>query len=203
MWPVWGKGRGLVSEFVIFAWGSEPPLRYADMALPPALLTLLVLLAVGLAGFALFVVINNVPKGNRSLSDDKQAVVVLTTHDQEIANLKVALRHLSERQRRQADGMLRTLQRVGLVRYDAFDDMGGHLSFSAALLDGQGSGFVITSINGRQDTRCYAKPVVGWTSGHNLSEEEELAIQRALVSAEPAQQVRLAATSARGRSASA
>jgi hypothetical protein len=173
------------------------------MSLSPELLTILVLLAVALAGFALFVVVNNVPKGNRSLSDDKQAVIVLTTHDQEISNLKVALRQLAESQRRQAEGMLATLQRVGLVRYDAFDDMGGHLSFSAALLDGQGNGLVITSINGRQDTRCYAKPVEGWTSSHNLSEEEELAIQRALGSAQPAQPVRLAATSSRGRSAGA
>jgi hypothetical protein len=129
-------------------------------------------------------------------------VLVLTRHDQELANLKVALRQLGEAQRRQSEGLLRTVQKVGLVRYDAFDDMGGHLSFSAALLDGQGNGLVITSINGRQDTRCYAKPVEGWTSSHNLSEEEELAIQRALTSAQPAQQVRLAAP-AQGRTPTA
>lgn len=173
------------------------------MSLPPELLTVLVLLAVALGGFALFVVVNNVPKGNRSLSDDKQAVVVLTTHDQEIANLKVALRQLAEAQRRQGEGLLRTIQRVGLVRYDAFDDMGGHLSFSAAVLDGEGNGLVITSINGRQDTRCYAKPVQGWTSSHNLSEEEDMAIQRALGSVPPAQPARLTAASGRGRSAGA
>ena len=172
------------------------------MSLSPQILTVLVLLALALAGFALFVVVNNVPKGNRTLSDDKQAVIVLTQHDQELANLKVALRQLADGQRCQAEGLLGTMQRVGLVRYDAFDDMGGHLSFSAALLDGQGNGLVITSINGRQDTRCYAKPVEGWTSSHNLSEEEELAIQRALGSAQPAQPARLAAA-ARGRSAGA
>ena len=171
------------------------------MALSPEILTVLVLLAVALAGFALFVVVNNVPKGNRTLSDDKQAVIVLTQHDQELSNLKVALRQLADGQRRQGEALLNTLQRVGLVRYDAFDDMGGHLSFSAALMDGQGNGLVITSINGRQDTRCYAKPVEGWTSSHNLSEEEELAIQRAL-SGQPAQPARLAAAG-RGRSASA
>jgi hypothetical protein len=172
------------------------------MSLSPEILTVLVLLAVALAGFALFVVVNNVPKGNRALSDDKQAVIVLTQHDQELANLKVALRQLADGQRRQGEGLLNTLQRVGLVRYDAFDDMGGHLSFSAALLDGQGNGLVVTSINGRQDTRCYAKPVEGWTSSHNLSDEEELAIQRALGSGQPAPPVRLAAAS-RGRSAGA
>lgn len=168
------------------------------MSLSPELLTVLALLAVALAGFALFVVVSNVPKGNRTLADDKQAVILLTRHDQDLSHLKVAVRQLAESQRRQATDLLGTVQKVGLVRYDAFDDMGGHLSFSAALLDGQGNGLVITSINGRQDTRCYAKPVEGWTSSHNLSEEEELAIQRALSSGQPAQPVRLA-SSARGR----
>ncbi|MGH2692532.1 MAG: DUF4446 family protein [Actinomycetota bacterium] len=172
------------------------------MSLSPELLTIVALLALAFAGFALFVVVNSVPKGNRKLSDDKQAVLLLTKHDQDLANLKVAFRQLTEGQRRQGEGLLRTVQRVGLVRYDAFDDMGGHLSFSAALLDGQGNGLVITSINGRQDTRCYAKPVEGWTSNHNLSEEEELAIQRALTSGQPSQQMRLAAP-AQGRTPTA
>ena len=172
------------------------------MSLSPALLTIVALLALGMAGFALFVVVTHVPKGNRTLADDKQAVILLTKHDQDLSNLRTALRQLAEGQQRQAEGLLRAVQRTGLVRYDAFDDMGGHLSFSAALLDGQGNGLVITSINGRQDTRCYAKPVEGWTSSHNLSEEEELAIQRALTSGRPAEPVRLAAP-ARGRSPSA
>jgi hypothetical protein len=73
------------------------------MSLSPEILTILALLAVALSGFALFVVVNNVPKGNRTLSDDKQAVIVLTQHDQELANLKGALRQLADGQRRQGD----------------------------------------------------------------------------------------------------
>lgn len=72
------------------------------------------------------------------------------------------------------------LQRFHMVRYDAFDDMGGRLSFSAALLDDHGDGVVITSINGRTETRTYAKPVQGLTSDHNLSEEEREAIAGAV-----------------------
>ena len=162
------------------------------MSLPPEVLTILVLLAVALAGFALFVVVSNVPKGNRKLSDDKQAVVLLTRHDQDLSRLKLAVRKLDEEQRRAGELLLSTVQRVGLVRYDAFEDMGGHLSFSAALLDAHGDGLVITSINGRQDTRCYAKPVEGWSSRHNLSGEEEQAIQAALTSSQPREPVSLA-----------
>ncbi|MGH2686016.1 MAG: DUF4446 family protein, partial [Actinomycetota bacterium] len=105
------------------------------MSLSPEILTILVLLAVALAGFALFVVISNVPKGNRELADDKQAVVLLTRHDQELARLRLAVRQLGEGQARATDLLTSAVQRVGLVRYDAFEDMGGHLSFSAALLD--------------------------------------------------------------------
>ncbi|MDQ6650089.1 MAG: DUF4446 family protein [Actinomycetota bacterium] len=71
-----------------------------------------------------------------------------------------------------ADG----LRHVAVVRYDAFGDMGGRLSFSAALLDDAGNGLVITSINGRSETRTYAKGVAGGTSEQPLSPEEQQAI---------------------------
>ena len=59
----------------------------------------------------------------------------------------------------------RALRHVAVVRYDAFNDMGGHLSWSLALLDDVGDGLVLTSIHGRSDSRTYAKNVGGWTSG--------------------------------------
>ena len=73
------------------------------------------------------------------------------------------------------------VQRFAVVRYDAFEDMGGQLSFSAALLDDYGDGIVITSINGRTETRTYAKPVRAMKSQHNLSEEERAAIESAVL----------------------
>lgn len=73
-----------------------------------------------------------------------------------------------------------SVSRVGLVRYDAFPDMGGMLSFSAALLDEQGTGVVISSINGRQETRSYGKPVTSGESEYSLSDEERDAVRAAL-----------------------
>jgi uncharacterized protein DUF4446 len=73
-----------------------------------------------------------------------------------------------------------SVQHVGLVRFDAFEDMGGHLSFAAALLDAEGDGFVFSSINGRHETRIYAKPIERATSRYHLSDEEQEAIRRAL-----------------------
>src|SRR3712207_4886859 len=78
-----------------------------------------------------------------------------------------------ENQRSLAATGRHALQRFALIRYDAFEDMGGRLSFSAALLDAQGDGFIITSINGRSETRTYAKPVRNLSSEHNLSRSEE------------------------------
>ncbi len=72
------------------------------------------------------------------------------------------------------------LSRAATVRYDAYDDMGGRMSFSTALLDERGDGVIVTSINGRVETRTYAKTVTGAQSAHNLSAEEETAIRRAL-----------------------
>ena len=71
------------------------------------------------------------------------------------------------------------LQKFALVRYDAFEDMGGQLSFSVAVLDEHGDGLVLTSINGRTETRTYAKTVKALTSDHNLSDEEREAIAAA------------------------
>jgi uncharacterized protein YlxW (UPF0749 family) len=162
------------------------------MALSPELLTIVSLAALGLAAFSVYLLVVSAPKGGRKIADDRQAVQLLSQHDQSIVRLRAAVRQLAGEQRRQAEAMLSSVQRIGLIRYDAFEDMGGHLSFSAALLDAGGDGIVITSINGRQDTRCYAKPVEGWTSRHNLSEEEEAAIQQALTTSGPAPTVRLA-----------
>jgi hypothetical protein len=74
---------------------------------------------------------------------------------------------------------------VGLTRYDAFPDVGGQLSYSAAFLDEAGDGVVLTAINGRAETRSYAKPVRGGRSDHNLSDEERAAITLAMDATNP------------------
>ena len=62
------------------------------------------------------------------------------------------------------------------MRYDAFGDMGGHLSWSMALLDDAGDGVVVTSIHGRSDARTYAKNISAWSANQPLSPEEEEAL---------------------------
>jgi hypothetical protein len=81
------------------------------------------------------------------------------------------------------DALAEALRHVAVVRYDAFGDMGGRLSFSVAMLDDDGDGLVLTTITGRSDTRTYAKGLRGGRSDQALSPEEEEAIGFALETA--------------------
>lgn len=71
------------------------------------------------------------------------------------------------------------LRHVSVVRYDAFDDMSGRFSFSAAMLDDLGDGLVITAIYSRSETRTYLKGLTSGVSDVDLSPEELQAVKLA------------------------
>ena len=73
----------------------------------------------------------------------------------------------------------RALRDVAIVRYDALQEMSGQLSFSLALLNAVGDGVVLSSINGRAETRTYAKPVRAGKGVQELSPEEAQAVHSA------------------------
>lgn len=74
----------------------------------------------------------------------------------------------------------RHIQRVGMIRFNAFPDTGSDQSFSVALLDADGNGLVLTSLYGRTETRTYAKPIQGGKSTYPLSDEELQALAQAV-----------------------
>jgi uncharacterized protein DUF4446 len=78
-----------------------------------------------------------------------------------------------------------SLQHIGLVRFNPFDDTGSDQSFAIALLDDQRDGVVLSSLHGRANTRLYAKPVENGASSHNLSDEETEAIRIAVEGTTP------------------
>lgn len=147
-------------------------------------LSLLVLIALGIGGFALLLSAMSQgrrrpqPRGPIRMDDVLQGV--LEGQARQIQRLEAAVRSLAGTDRRQEGLIEAAVSHVGLLRYDAFEDVGGRLSFSCAMLDQHGNGVVLTSINGRQDTRVYAKPIVDGRSKYNLSTEEEEAIRQAL-----------------------
>ena len=73
----------------------------------------------------------------------------------------------------------RALRDIAIVRYDALNEMSGQLSFSLALLNATGDGVVLSSINGRAETRTYAKTVLAGKGAQELSPEEAQAVHSA------------------------
>ncbi|MGL5616363.1 MAG: DUF4446 family protein [Sarcina sp.] len=76
--------------------------------------------------------------------------------------------------------MKNCVQKVGVIRYKAFEDVGSDLSFSVALLDGNNDGVMITGIYGRMESTTYAKPIDKGISRYELSEEESKALAQAI-----------------------
>lgn len=72
------------------------------------------------------------------------------------------------------------LQKVGILRYDAFTEMGGKLSFALTVLDGNNSGFIINSMHSREGCYNYIKEIVKGESYIELSEEEAESLERAI-----------------------
>ena len=72
------------------------------------------------------------------------------------------------------------VQKIGIVRYNAFKDTGSDLSFALALLDEDNTGVVMNGIYSREMSNIYAKPVEKGKSPNTISEEEKLAIDKAI-----------------------
>lgn len=80
----------------------------------------------------------------------------------------------------QAETMRSSVQKIGLVRYDAYGDVSGTQSFSLALLDDHLNGTLLTGLMGRNDGRCFSKIVLSGQSEQTLSEEENDALKMAI-----------------------
>lgn len=74
------------------------------------------------------------------------------------------------------------IQKIGIVRYSAFSDVGSDLSFTLALLDENDNGVVLNGIYSSDSSNIYAKPVIKGTSKYTLSDEEKKAIEKAKIS---------------------
>lgn len=148
-------------------------------------LSLIALIAIGLSVLAiLFAIVGaggrrpKQPSGPIPMDDALRGV--LEGQAAQIQRLEQAVRVLNGADKRQQVLIEGSVRHLSLLRYDAFEDVGGRLSFSCAMLDDHGSGVVLTSINGRQETRVYAKPITERASTYNLSVEESEAIRQAM-----------------------
>lgn len=104
---------------------------------------------------------------------------VIDSHLDRVQAMARGVDDLTKRTRRLEEASLRSFQRVGLVRYNPFEDTGGNQSFALALLDAAGNGWVLSSLHARTGTRVYAKAITDGRSDAALSEEEAAAIRQA------------------------
>jgi hypothetical protein len=110
--------------------------------------------------------------------DGKGLESVILSQAEEIKDMDKEIQELFEISNKINNLALRSLHKVGVIRFNPFKDIGGDQSFAIALLDGKNSGVVISSLHTREGTRVYAKPVTkGESNKYPLAEEEKQAIK--------------------------
>lgn len=104
---------------------------------------------------------------------------MLIRHAEQQANTEQRLRDLEKASDNLERRVRTSIRYAGIVRFDAFPDVGGRQSFALALYDEDGNGTVVSSLVGRADSRVYGKALTGGQSNQALSAEEKQAIQEA------------------------
>ncbi|GAX89129.1 hypothetical protein EFBL_0747 [Effusibacillus lacus] len=102
---------------------------------------------------------------------------------EELKNLREKVSQVQDVQEQVQQEIRRSLGPIGVIRYNAFDDVGSDLSFSVSILNREKNGIVLTSLYGREDSRIYAKPIVNGESQYKMTEEEKQAVSIAVQNA--------------------
>lgn len=108
----------------------------------------------------------------------------LSVEVKELREMTQAAEQMIQQQEILFQAQSQSLQKIGLVKYDAFDDTGDKLSFSLTVMDGMNNGFVLSSLVGRENSRIYSKRIIGGQCREALSSEEAESINLALRSRE-------------------
>jgi len=105
---------------------------------------------------------------------------VLEEHFSRIENLEEATNTIKDDIEGIRKEDLTHIQRIGLIRFNPFGEVGGNQSFALALLNDHGDGFVVSSLHSRETTRIYGKPVKNFSdAGFEFSTEEKQAVETA------------------------
>lgn len=118
-------------------------------------------------------------KGITRGSDGRSLEAILDAHLEKVFDLSREVTDVAARTAIIEATQRKTFQRVGLVRYNPFEETGGNQSFALALLDAAGDGWVLSSLHARAGTRVYAKAITGGRAEAGLSAEETAAIAQA------------------------
>ena len=122
-----------------------------------------------------------------NLSDKSKEPENLREALSQLKELKENLKKISGELEKLKKENVFNIQKVGIIRFSPFKEVGGDQSFSIALLNGNNDGVVISSLYTREDSRVYGKPIKSGASEYLLSEEEKQAIEKAknIISEDP------------------
>ncbi len=109
----------------------------------------------------------------------EEIVNCLTDQSNTVAGLENKLKDVVDRQTSLDRTLSSCVRKLGIVRFNAYDDVGGEQSFALVMLDDNNNGVAVSSLSGRQDTRVYAKRIVGGEGERALSDEERGAFDQA------------------------
>lgn len=112
--------------------------------------------------------------------DGKNLEESINQSSKDILQIALSLEKISQQMHVQEEMMAATIKKLGIVRFNPFNNTGGDQSFAIALLNSKNSGLVLSSLYLREGTRIYAKPVHDLKSNYPLSKEEEEAIKKAI-----------------------
>lgn len=112
--------------------------------------------------------------------DNKNLEGLITSYLDKIDEAKLETEQMKELYNDLDLRLKKCVQKVSIVRYRAFEDVGSDLSFSIALLDESNSGVIITGIYGRNESTTYAKPIDRGISRYDLSQEEDQVLQECI-----------------------
>jgi hypothetical protein len=153
--------------------------------LPLELVVIILFLLILILGIALILTVMQLQKVSRkyyTLTSGKQAKdleSLILKRFEEMDKVKARMKRFSREHRTFKGHLDSCYNKLGLVKYDAFDNMAGELSYSLALLNADNSGFVLTSMHSKQGCFSYAKEIIKGESYIALSKEEIEAIEKA------------------------
>ena len=132
--------------------------------------------------------INRINKNNKEfmkkLGTGKDITEDLNNYMDRIIDLEAGISETHTYCRQLDNKIKECIQKIGIVRYNAYSDAGNDLSFAVAMLDDKNNGIVFNGIYSREMSNIYAKPIVDGKSKYNLAEEENEALKKAINSEE-------------------
>lgn len=161
---------------------NEQPLNQEQLILIAVLVLAIVTVVLLTTTIILLVKVGSLTKKYNAFmkgSDGTTMESTILNRFKEIDILKEESKYTTEKLNIACETLITAYQKIGIVKYDAFKEMGGKLSFSLCLLDDENNGFILTSMHTREGCYTYVKEIIKGESFVVLAAEERRALEEA------------------------